>query len=635
MDYLAGLYNLHSTEPLHRDHLSSMIFPLEQEIAHHDRQKWNDKHLSLVWTKNSKIGDSLSYWLGDKIFVYVWGNVAHCESLAMRGMSNTYEDASNDIVHSLIEAYHAEGAAAFSQLTGSYFLLIYELKQKKLTIVSDHLASRPIFYTTLLDKFVFATDIRFVLSYPLVSRELDYRSVAEFLRFNMIFGERTLYNNVFMLPPATATVINDHGAYHHKYWTIRFTSHKANDCSINKFSRSLADVFVSAVDRITDNTGDIALMLSGGLDSRMIAAALQVLGKKPSIAITFGELENDEVVIAKRVAKEVGFRHHLLMRPSDYYTNLMQSSVTFSNGLYLPIHGHMFGLKKQIRELSVRTLLWGWGLDVPFSGSYLPKRSLSLFGREIPTLWLKRLDSSESVVNSILHMLGHQVDCLTANLMPPSHKELWLNWPRQVVTDLVDIARYFASDYHDQHDYCIVSNFSKFRSFHFTQSLRYCARERCVLFDKDLLDLFLAMPSRMRHRGLAYREALGRLNPKLLQIPVSSTNVPISYRGPVEDIAYFLRIINRSRRIKLLKAQYPEFPAVTMSSYPNADELLRERLMAALTETVLLDGKYLELSIIDPSTVRRMFSLHMTRQANYGNYLFAVMALSMWLEQWG
>jgi len=56
--------------------------------------------------------------------------------------------------------------------------------------------------------------------------------------------------------------------------------------------------------------------------------------------------------------------------------------------------------------------------------------------------------------------------------------------------------------------------------------------------------------------------------------------------------------------------------------------------MAANAREWLLEGKYLDLDIVQPSTVERMLDLHTNRQANYGRQLCALITLSLWLEEW-
>jgi len=64
----------------------------------------------------------------------------------------------------------------------------------------------------------------------------------------------------------------------------------------------------TAVARQTDTTLDYSLLLSGGLDSRMLAGYLTEKGIKPK-ALTLGDPSDQEMNCAKRVAKTLGLKH--------------------------------------------------------------------------------------------------------------------------------------------------------------------------------------------------------------------------------------------------------------------------------------------------------------------------------------
>jgi len=637
VDSLAGLIGFEGPDAERVGAARRMMRALSQgDGSNCEDSTWTDGYLALACHSDGYAPDSRFVWLGSERWICLAGKAVLLGDNRGTDELGSYDNDLEELGLRIVEAYDAEGPSAFQQLSGSFLLVTYDVKRKRLLLVSDRLASRPLFYARDRDLFLFATDIRSILSNVCLSRRLDLRSVVEFLRFTMIFGDRTLYKDIFLLPPGSVLTVDQQGVSIDRYWFMTFLPATQEQRPIAHYAQRLAETFVKATDRMTDGLDGVGLMLSGGLDSRMVAAALQALGRKPKVSVTFCDFENLETVQAERVARTVGFEHTLIRRPPDYYHSLLRTAVDISNGCYLSLHGHMLGLKDQIRDLGVRTLVWGWGLDLLFGSSYWPRRSLNVLGTRVPTLWLRPLEDSRAAAQSLLHQLGHTMDATTAELFPQESKSVWLEWPRQICAALIEEARPHASNPHDQLDLSLASNFAKFRSFIFVLSLRYCARERCIMFDNDLLDLFLEMPTYARQNGRAYKKALVLLNPRLARIPDARTAVPFTYPESMQNLSYIINLmLVRNRKVKEMRAKHPAYPAATADSYPNADTLLRQNKAADTVRSFVCDGKFSSLGIVNTKTVERMLNLHLTGRKNYGYYLCALITLALWMEEWG
>ncbi len=244
---------------------------------------WADRFLDLTWAEGradfqvARLGDSLVGWDG---YVY------RCpDGLRLRPSD-------------LLEGYQAEGVEFFRRLGGSFVIFIYDGRRCQLTLVSDRLASRPLFYARCSGEVVFSTHIRAVLAHPGVSRQWDQRSVVEFLRFTMILGERTLYRDVALLPPASVMTVTPEGGRIEPYWTFRFDERW--DLSGEEYAEGLAERFVPSVRRLMPEEGAVGLMLSGGVDSRMVPAGLQPGGGRLGAGAWGGILEDTVGLVGAR-----------------------------------------------------------------------------------------------------------------------------------------------------------------------------------------------------------------------------------------------------------------------------------------------------------------------------------------------
>ena len=642
MEGLAGVVAVDKARSRLERLVCSMVEPLVSEGPDVEQgYLMSDAHAAVACAVGRRAQDCLSVRLGGDTVAYLLGHV----NLLASGESASFlsrTDCTRAVIQQAYLGYQETGPSSFRSLSGSFLLLFYEEAHNRFIIVSDRMASRPLFYCRHDRGTTFATDIRAVLTDPNVSRKLDLPAVAEFLRFTMIFEDRTLYQNIHSLLPATALVITPSSVTSETYWRMSFQLGAEDE---SYYVGALADVCQRATSRLVPEGDGIGLMLSGGMDSRTIAAALRHAGKSFT-AITFGELEkgNDEVTLARRVARSMDVSHIFIKRDPDYYAQIAPRAVEISGGLYSMLHAHMLGLHDQLRAYGITTLITGWAIDVPLSGSYLPNRQIRYGpGRlaEIPAL--RPLGDVDEVVESWMgaspwpHTLALPSDETTAQLMAKPYQEMWHEWPRQVLSAIAGrVAERAAGNLHNVHDLIQLDNFSKFRSFLLPLSCRYGCRERCPLFEADLLGIYLRMPPHMRFHGRVYRKALALADPQLAKIPEYKSHMGPRSPEFARNIAITLMPFIRQGRLRLRRAlrKHRQYPAAAFHSYSNPQILLRKTGLRATAESVLLGGSWLDLGITEPATVRRMLELHMQGRAKYGEHLGALMTLALWLEQW-
>ena len=142
------------------------------------------------------------------------------------------------------------------------------------------------------------------------SRQLDWPGLTSFFACGFLLGEATFWRDVRCLAPARHHDVA--GARTSKrYWRW---SHAPERRSYDDTVDAFAQVFDSVVDETT-RSGHIALPLSGGLDSRALAAA--VAPERVSWSYGYGYQQGSvEVAIAAEIARRKGFRFEGAVIPS-------------------------------------------------------------------------------------------------------------------------------------------------------------------------------------------------------------------------------------------------------------------------------------------------------------------------------
>ncbi len=234
--------------------------------------------------------------------------------LASRGCS--FRSSSDTEV--LIAAYHHWGLDFLDRLRGMFALAIWDARQNRLVLARDRAGKKPLYYTVNRDGLFFASELGALRALtPNAGRALDRDALDAYLTLGCIPGERTIFQDVFELPPGTAAVCDSPGNMTRKrYWQVDW-SH-SEDVTLEEAVEETDRRLREAVKLRMRSDVPVGAFLSGGIDSGLITAMAAELTDQPLTTLCIGseETELDERPLARLVAERYGTRHHeIVVRP--------------------------------------------------------------------------------------------------------------------------------------------------------------------------------------------------------------------------------------------------------------------------------------------------------------------------------
>ncbi|MEP6998838.1 MAG: asparagine synthase-related protein [bacterium] len=160
-----------------------------------------------------------------------------------------------------------------AEARGAFSVAHYDRASKRLVIATDKLGIRPMYVWTDGDTVVYSSTIRLLEACVLLPKTIDFDGLAERVAFGFSFGARTSYANITLLKPGEVVEVTADGITSAEYWRWQDIPRSTKDLAT--LSRAAYDTFMEAV-RIRQR-GDNATtaFLSGGLDSRVVVAALR------------------------------------------------------------------------------------------------------------------------------------------------------------------------------------------------------------------------------------------------------------------------------------------------------------------------------------------------------------------------
>ncbi|MEO5621961.1 MAG: asparagine synthase-related protein [Dokdonella sp.] len=345
----------------------------------------------------------------------------------------------------ILHAYRAFGERFLNHLIGDFAFAIWDSANQQLVCARDHFGVRPFFYAKTDSVFVFGSELDVVLEHASVSTRLDELAIGDFLLFGANQEpERSIYHDIRRLPAASEIHLTRDAFRVSRYWDVP----QPNEGHYRDYSECVErfkEVFAQAVnDRA--QTPNVAVELSGGMDSTSIAAILAADKQTTDRAVTAYTMSCERLLPEDREAQFAGMvASHLgipLVEQASYTYALFErfdqpEFVTGEPAAY-PLLAARYDTFSQIAASGARVLLTGQGGDGVFGGSSPGPRDS---GRSVHAL--RRLAGICRHVRhtGTLRGLGLRSALLTAlGRSPPWHPDFpdWIDADFARRTDLHD-----------------------------------------------------------------------------------------------------------------------------------------------------------------------------------------------------
>ena len=225
----------------------------------------------------------------------------------------------------LLAMYHIHGQDCLKHLRGMFAFAIWDEARQELFMARDPLGKKPLVYFEGPSGLVFASEIRALRAHPdcpsLSSGDLDPEALDLFLSLGYVPAPRSILKGLRKLPPgccATYSCREGSGLSVRRYWEMDFRD-KLNVSEAEALDLAWTELRESVRLRLESDV-PLGLLLSGGVDSSLVAAVLAELcpGKVEAFCIGFGEKKYNELPHAQAVARHLGITlHHEIMPPAS------------------------------------------------------------------------------------------------------------------------------------------------------------------------------------------------------------------------------------------------------------------------------------------------------------------------------
>lgn len=518
---------------------------------------------------------------------------------------------------------------------GMFAIALWDRHERVLTLARDRIGEKPLYYGWQGEAFLFGSELKAIKAHPAFKPVINRGALALLLRHNYIPAPHSIYEGIHKLPAGTflQTSLDRLEAEVVPYWSL---AEVAESGMSSPFSGSDADALDSLETHLSSAVrgqmmADVPFgaLLSGGIDSTVIAALMQATSTKPvrTFTIGFDEFEYDEARHARAVATHLGTDHtELQVNGEDALALVPQMPAMydepFADSSQLPTH-----LVMKLARQHVAVALSGDAGDEMFGGynrySFAPKVWRHVGRLPLPLRRMLGAGLTTFHTGTVNRLLGPWAG--RAGIALPGDKahklglrlrkmrsidELYVSlvseWPQadtlvlggHVPTNLLEqrdrwptladpVARMMALDGLTYLPDDILAKVDR-------AAMAVSLETRAPFLDRDVVEFAWSLPMHMKIRDGKGKWLLRRLldryvPPALVARPKMGFGVPLDtwLRGPLRDWA---------------------------ESLLSADRLYSE-------------------GYINPVPVRAAWQAHLQCQASYGNRLWSVLMFQAWLEE--
>jgi len=292
----------------------------------------------------------------------------------------------------LVRGYREWGIDGLApRLHGMFAFAIWDEPNRKLTLVRDRLGVKPLMYAVRGGEIAFAST-QVALRAAGWGGEIDPQAVLAYLEFGYVTEERSAFQDIHKLPPATILEWQCGKIRQRTYWSLPETEQPAK-ITFEEAVEETERLLVEAVRLRLYADVPIGALLSGGIDSALVCWAMAKLNAnvKTFTVGTPGD-PSDETAGARETARLLGLPQEVVTLPAENPGVLEELIDAYSEPFACQSALGMLLVSRAVKPLATVLLTGDGGDDVflgyPFfANAWRAERLARTFPSGVTAMW--------------------------------------------------------------------------------------------------------------------------------------------------------------------------------------------------------------------------------------------------------
>jgi len=297
------------------------------------------------------------------------GEIYNYRELRKQLLDLGHEFRTNSDTEVLLHMYLQYGKQCLTYLRGMFAFAVWDKRRRILLLARDRLGIKPLYYRAHGGGLCFASEIKALLALDDLPVRVNAQAFHDYLTFRYTISPTTMFRGIDKLPPGHSLEFSETGIKIDRYWSLDFE--KSQRMGDEDWIQAFRERFTEAVAYHMVSDVPVGILLSGGLDSSVVAAVAQSqLTQKIktfSVAFTDGGIF-DERPYARLMAQHLGTDHHDIgMTVQDFIATLPQFIWHMDEPMADPAALPLYAVS-QLSGQHVKVVLSGEGSDELLGG---------------------------------------------------------------------------------------------------------------------------------------------------------------------------------------------------------------------------------------------------------------------------
>jgi asparagine synthase (glutamine-hydrolysing) len=269
----------------------------------------------------------------------------------------------------IVHGYKQWGDDVLNRLNGMFGLAIWDERRRRLVLARDAFGIKLVYYRIDDESLYFGSELRAIRTTMAEDAQVEATSLNLFLRYRFTPSPYTILKGVHKLAPGTKLTVEGGSCRVSRWYNFKPTPFAPRK-SPGEAREELLALYKQAVRRQLISDVPVGLLLSGGLDSGLLLALMNLNGSAwPTYTVGYGSnFADDELADAAETARLLGSRHTPVMISRAIFEEALPKIIA---SLEEPIAASsivpMYFVCERARQ-DVKVALVGQGPDELFGG---------------------------------------------------------------------------------------------------------------------------------------------------------------------------------------------------------------------------------------------------------------------------
>ena len=220
----------------------------------------------------------------------------------------------------ILALYQEYGTRCVEHMRGMFAFAIYDTKKQQLFLARDRVGQKPCKYYFDGNTFLFASELKSLLTHSACDRSIDPEAIHHFLTMMYLPAPLTGFKHIKKLEAGHSLLLDlsSHQLTKERYWSLEYSREDAY--SEEEWKEQILTLLRESVQLRQIADVPVGAFLSGGIDSAAVVLHMQQTGDEPIKTFSIGSATNthNELPDAERIA---------ILKQTDHHPKIVEPDV--------------------------------------------------------------------------------------------------------------------------------------------------------------------------------------------------------------------------------------------------------------------------------------------------------------------